>query len=113
VDTVIYGGDEVVRDYVHSTDIATLCALLIESEFDGAVNCGSGQGTRLNELLTTMEYVSGRSIPTIHAPRRRYDAVRSVLDISLARSLGWRPEVGLPDGLKQTWQWLQSESGRA
>src|SRR5438034_2253986 len=39
------------------------------------------------------------------------DVRRSVLDVSLAeRKLGWRPEVGLEEGLRLTWQSLHARS---
>ena len=32
-----------------------------------------------------------------------------MLDVSLAeRELGWRPQVGLDEGLRRTWDWIQS-----
>ena len=46
--------------------------------------------------------------PLIEAPREG-DVLRSVLDVSRAEAeLGWRPELSLEEGLRRTWDWIQT-----
>ena len=46
-------------------------------------------------------------------PAREGDVRRSMLDVSLAeRELGWRPQVGLDEGLRRTWDWMSQSSTR-
>jgi UDP-glucose 4-epimerase len=47
--------------------------------------------------------------PLIEAPREG-DVQRSALDVShIEQELGWRPQVSLDDGLRRTWDWIQSQ----
>jgi UDP-glucose 4-epimerase len=56
-----------------------------------------------------MRRATGREIDAEHGPERLGDLQRSVLDPSLAeRGLGWRSEVSLEDGLRETWQFFST-----
>ena len=63
--------------------------------------------SRVRDLLTLMEQVSGREFTLEHLPGRPFDAPYSVLDISKAGDLGWAPAIPLDEvGLARTWAWL-------
>jgi nucleoside-diphosphate-sugar epimerase len=53
--------------------------------------------------------VTGDDQPPRREPAREGDIRHSVLDVSFAeRELGWRPQVGLDEGLRRTWDWIQA-----
>jgi UDP-glucose 4-epimerase len=107
-ETTIFGDGEQVRDFVHVDDIVR--ATLLAPGKGGVVNVGSGAATSVRELHERCRAVSGSDEPPREAPPREGDLKRSMLDVSLAeRKLGWRPEVTLDDGLRRTWDWIQSE----
>ena len=59
------------------------------------------------ELWERCRRVAGGGPEAEHAPARLGELSRSVLDPSLAeRELGWRAELGLEEGLAETWAWL-------
>jgi UDP-glucose 4-epimerase len=42
---------------------------------------------------------------------RNFDIRRVVLDNSKAgASLDWRPTIGLEDGIRKTWEWIQENN---
>jgi UDP-glucose 4-epimerase len=100
----IFGDGSQERDYVYVSDVAR--ATLEATELDGGVlNIATGSPTSVLELVESMRRATGREIDPEHGPERPGDLQRSVLDPSLAgRELGWRPEVSLEDGLRETWQ---------
>jgi UDP-glucose 4-epimerase len=102
----IFGDGSQERDYVYVGDVAR--ATLAATSVDGGVlNVATGRATSVLELVEAMHRASGREIDPEHGPERLGDLRRSVLDVSLAgRELGWRPQVGLEDGLRQTWQFF-------
>ena len=108
--TVLYGASEIVRDYVYVDDVARLCALAISSGYDGVLNAGSGEGCSLAQLVGIMEDVCGEKISVTHAARRSFDVPQSILDVSLAKKLGWTAEVGLRQGLESTWHWMNAST---
>jgi UDP-glucose 4-epimerase len=108
-ETVIFGDGEQTRDFVHVADVVR--ALVTASEHDGGVfNIGTGVETSINRLHELCRAVVGAGPPPRHDEARAGDARRSVLDVSRAeRELGWRPEVGLEDGLHSTWEAVRKE----
>lgn len=103
----IWGDGSVVRDYLHVRDLANLCASLCRSDFIGPINCGSGVGRSLCDVVDAISDVSGRSLNVIFKSGRNLDVSRSVLDISLAqRALGWTPQIDFDVALGETWEWL-------
>jgi UDP-glucose 4-epimerase len=106
-ETTIFGDGSQTRDFVHVDDIVR--ALMLVPGKGGVFNAGSGVATSVLELHERCRAVSGDDRPAHEAPRREGDLLRSVLDVSLAeRELGWRPEVGVEDGLRRTWDWIRS-----
>ena len=78
---------------------------------DEVFNVGSGTETSLKELAHTLLRVMGSSLPLEYGPPRGVNAVtRRLADISLAeKRLGWKPEVGLEDGLERLVSWWRAQ----
>jgi UDP-glucose 4-epimerase len=53
-------------------------------------------------------------LPLEHGPERKVNGVtRRLADISAAaRDLGWKPEIGMDDGLRELVSWWRAETGR-
>ncbi|MDQ4030074.1 MAG: NAD-dependent epimerase/dehydratase family protein [Actinomycetota bacterium] len=102
----VFGNGEQVRDYVYVADVVR--ATLAAAERSGGVyNVGTGVATSVLELADLCRRVSGNEIAHELASARPGELQRSVLDPSAAaRELGWRPEVELEQGLRETWDWI-------
>lgn len=106
---VIYGDGEHSRDFTYVENIVE--ANLRASESTGAVgqiiNVANGQRTTLNELLSVLKNVTGRTEAQPEYREARVGDVRhSLADITRARELlGYEPRVGLEEGLKLTIDW--------
>ena len=100
----IFGDGRQTRDYVYAADVAR--ATLAAAGRDGGVfNVGTGLETSVLELYDLCRRVAGVEIEAEPAPPRLGELQRNVLDVSRAESeLGWRPEIGLEDGLRRTWE---------
>ena len=100
----IWGDGSVERDYLYIDDVAD--AFYRATYYQGTYsifNIGSGQGTCLNELLSTIEDLAGRKIDRRYLSGRAFDVAKSALDCQLAyRELGWQPQTSLRDGLRLT-----------
>jgi UDP-glucose 4-epimerase len=120
----INGDGRYVRDYVYGPDVAraNLLALTAQPPAVGpgrllSLNIGTGLGADVNELEAMLrggmeEELArrGRSgalpLPE-HGPARAGDLRSNMVDPALAgQTLGWRPEVGLADGLTKTAHWF-------
>jgi UDP-glucose 4-epimerase len=105
----VWGDGENIRDYIYIDDIVEATMRLIRLPQDsGAYNLGSCLGYSINEVRGIVEEVCGKEVRTIYRPARGIDVRSVVLDNSrLFSRLGWKPAVGLADGIARTWNWLQ------
>lgn len=112
----VWGDGSVVRDFVHVRDLARLCVDALLSDVTGCFNAGSGTGTAIRSIVDAIRRIVGQDGPpppeVIYKPGRPYDVPRVVLDITCARqSFGWAPEIGLDEGLAETWEWVRAHAG--
>ena len=101
---VIHGDGKTIRDFVHISDVVQACFLLATTDSKKTIfNIGSGKGIKLNEVVTSIEKILGRTIPVEHSVQGLHDIPFSVLDITKAvKNLGFRPIVSFKDGLTKT-----------
>ena len=73
------------------------------ANYIGAVNIGTGKETDVVTLCKLLREGVGSPVKAVHGPAKLGEQRRSCLETSLAtKVLGWRPEVGLEQGLRQT-----------
>ena len=106
--STINGTGEQTRDYVYVGDVARANVLAVEGEVpSGAYNIGTGIETSVNQLYELLQEISGRGLPAEHGPAKPGEQMRSSIDPARAgRALGWRPEVEVAAGLKETLQFF-------
>lgn len=104
----IWGDGTAVRDYIYVGDVvAALVGLGEDQGPNGVFNVGGGRGVSIQELLEAVAQVVGKKPQVEFRPERPYDVPVNVLDISaIIARLGWRPKVGLSEGLHKTLQWI-------
>lgn len=103
----VWGDGSVVRDFIHVSDLANLCAQCAETGLTGTYNVGSGEGTSIGDIVDVIGTVSGRDFCLEYKPERGFDVPHVVLDTSAIRArLSWRPEISLCTGIEGTWEWI-------
>ncbi len=85
-----------VRDYVHVSDLARAHVLALGHLVRGGggvtLNCGTGEGHSVRDVIRTAERLAGRRIAVRHAPRRAGDPPHLVARAErIRRVLGWEP----------------------
>jgi UDP-glucose 4-epimerase len=104
----IYGDGRQSRDFVYVQNVvdANLLACGSEEAIGGVFNVAAGGETNLLELLAILSELAGAAVEPIFAPSRVGDIRRSYADITrAATTLGFRPRVGLAEGLRETFAW--------
>lgn len=101
---------EQVRDFCFVEDIAggILAALRSPDIAGKVVNIGSGNPVRIRDVIQLVRTVVGKGKPQFGAlPYRSGENMRLYADIGNARKyLGWRPAVGLEEGVRRTVRWF-------
>lgn len=111
--TTLYGAAQTIRDFIYVDDVAMLCEAAVRSTHAGPLNAALGTGISLDDLLAAIEGVLQEPLRLVHVAERPFDVRRSVLDNTLARSLGWAPRTSLSEGLSATWEWIKHEIAEA
>lgn len=96
-----------IRDYVHVTDLADAHVHALRYLRRGGksvfINCGYGRGYSVNEVINSVERVSGRKLDIETCPRRPGDPSQLIADSASIRSiLDWRPRFDDLDFIVKT-----------
>ncbi|MEU4160879.1 NAD-dependent epimerase/dehydratase family protein [Actinoplanes sp. NPDC026670] len=91
-----------IRDFVHVSDLADgLTAIAGRGETGEIYNIGSGTATSLYELVRAIEEATAVPAQVEVDSRDLTDSYPLVADIARLGELGYRPAVGLSDGLRR------------
>ena len=107
----IFGDGEQTRDFVEVTDVARVNFLAAQTTgISGAFNIGTGEAITINQLVQLLSEATGKKLNVEHLDERKGEVRHSRADISAARAtLGFEPQVLLPDGLAAYWEWARKE----
>ena len=112
----ISGSGKQVRDILHVYDVAELyfkAADSIDKVKGNAFNIGGGieNSLSITELLSILEKELEITLTYNHIPERINDQKIFIADYTKAKNLiGWKPSIGIKDGLKKMIEWTSSSS---
>jgi dTDP-glucose 4,6-dehydratase len=106
----LYGDGLNVRDWLHVIDHCRALDLVIEKGIEGEVyNIGGGNEVSNLDLTRRILEILERPLSLIvPVPDRPGHDRRYCLDTEKLRALGWRPETGFVDGLRETVEWYRT-----
>lgn len=91
-----------VRDFVYVDDVAGACTALVDNAASGAYNVGSGESASLRQVAALAVAELGHAELLRFGERQApaHDPAYVVADVEKSRrDLGWRPRVGLREGI--------------
>lgn len=102
---LIWGDGSAERDFLHATDAAIGIILACVRGTDSKpVNLGCGYGITIRELVETLQKVT--PFEAFFDTSKPSGFKKRVMDQTHAeKQIGFKPQVSLEDGLRQTWQW--------
>ena len=113
-EVTLWGTGTPRREFLHVDDMAAACVHVMNldrnlyesrtSPMLSHVNVGSGQDIPIRELAEAIAGVVGFSGTIRMDPSKPDGTPRKLMDGSLLHSLGWRPVIGLEEGLKKTYR---------
>ena len=108
----LYDDGQQTRDFTYVSDIVAANIAAAELGGGGEVfNIGGGSEVSVNQVLETIESISGRKLRVRREPRQKGDVRHTAADCTRAReTLGYRPVVALAEGLSREWQWIEEET---
>jgi dTDP-glucose 4,6-dehydratase len=113
-DVVRLGSIDTVRDltFVEDTADGFIAAAAADTVPGETVNLGTGEGFSVEQLVATVSRLLDKPLRIEIDPRRVRPAASEVArlissNVRAAERLGWRPRVGLDEGMRATTQYIE------
>ena len=112
----VWGTGRAMREFLHVDDMARASVFVME--MDDAVyaantrpdlshiNVGTGVDCTIRALAEALARVIGYEGALDFDATKPDGTPRKLMDVSRLRAMGWRPEIDLEDGLRQTYRWF-------
>lgn len=112
---MINGSGEHSRDFTYVDDVvqANINAMFTKEPLaiNQVFNIAKGEKNTLNELVSTLNQITGSNIKANHGPERPGDIEHSLADINKAKKLlKYSPVTSPADGLEKTYNWYKQNS---
>lgn len=102
----IWGTGAARREFLHVDDCADALVFLLQNYSDAEhVNVGSEEEITIFELSQLVAEVVGFGGEIVRDASKPDGTPRKLMDGTKLRDMGWRPKVGLRDGIAATYQW--------
>ncbi len=114
-EVMVWGTGTPRREFLYTDDLAEACVFLMNLEdarFDALtaaavtplINVGSGSDVTIAEMAEMVARAVGFTGQLVYDHGRPDGTPRKLMDSSRLNALGWRPRVGLDEGLKRTYR---------
>jgi len=107
---IVWGTGNEVRDFLHITDLARACLLMLEKcATCDPVNIGYGQGITIKEIVEMILKVAYHAdVNVVFDPTKPTTIPYRMYDITKAKTLlDFEPHVMLEEGIKDTVEWYK------
>jgi GDP-L-fucose synthase len=102
---VVWGSGTPLREFMHVDDLADALVFLLENYSDDAhINVGSGIEVTIAEVAQAIADTVGFSGRLVFDRSRPDGTPRKLMDSARLLGMGWRPRIGLADGLADAYR---------
>lgn len=111
----VWGTGEEVRDFLHVSDLAQACLLMLEKNAEcDPVNIGYGEAVKIRDAVRIILKASGHEKARLVFNASKPTALPfRMVDISKANKLlGFRPKISLNDGIEDTVRWYRESKDK-
>lgn len=106
-EVVLWGTGTPRREFLHVDDLGRAVVHLLDHYDDPqAINVGFGTDVTIRELADIVADVVGFEGEIVQDPTKPDGSPRKLLDSSRITELGWRPRIGLREGIVETYRWF-------
>ena len=106
----LWGDGSAMREFLYVDDLAEAAfKCMVNYDSEEIINVGTGKDITIKELATTIADVGGFKGEIVWDKSKPNGTPRKVLNVDKIKSLGWKPKVGLREGIEKTYE-LYKES---
>lgn len=100
----VWGSGMPRREFLYVDDFAEAALTIMDRyEEPTTINVGTGEDVTIRHLAEELREVVGFQGEIVFDTSKPDGMMRKVLDVSRVRNLGWKPEVGLREGLSRAY----------
>lgn len=117
----LWGTGKAMREFLYVDDMAAACLHLLNlprekyiSETESMmshINVGAGRDVTIHELASMIKMIVGFEGDILWDSSKPDGTPRKLMDSSKLFRLGWRPSIGLEEGLRLTYHWFVEHQG--
>jgi GDP-L-fucose synthase len=88
-------------------DMADACVFLMEN-YDSTeiINIGTGKDLKISELADIIKEIVGFSGKIVWDTSKPDGTPKKLLDVTKLLSLGWKPKIGMKEGIAIEYKWF-------
>jgi GDP-L-fucose synthase len=106
----VWGTGTPRREFLHVDDLARACLHLLEHyDEPEPINIGVGEDLSIRELAQLVAEIVGFEGRIEFDTSKPDGTPRKLLDVSKIHALGWKAQIGLRDGLTETYRWYREQ----
>ncbi len=106
-DVTLWGSGSPKREFLHTEDLGKSIKFVLENQLSHDIyNVGVGNDIEIKELALLIQKIVGHEGNILWDTSKPDGTPRKLLDISKMTDLGWQPEIGLLDGITDTYNWF-------
>lgn len=102
----VWGTGKPRREFLYVDDFVDACMLLMEKYHDAElINVGPGEDIAIKDLALLIAKISGFKGKITFDKTKPDGTMRKLMASDRINKLGWKPKVGLEEGIKKTVSW--------
>lgn len=115
-EVVIWGTGTPRREFLHVDDMAAASLFVLNlprEQYEANtqpmlshINVGCGEDISILELAKLVARVTGFEARITTDPSKPDGTMRKLMDVSRLKDMGWKPRIGLEQGVRHTYRWF-------
>jgi GDP-L-fucose synthase len=103
----VWGDGSPIRDFIHARDVARGMLMAVELGINEPLNLGCGSGVNIREVAEIIaKNVPGKPVDIIWDKTKPSGDAKRLMDMTRSSSYGFKPEISLEAGIKETINWF-------
>jgi GDP-L-fucose synthase len=103
----LWGTGTPLREFLFVDDMAQAVVFALENQLpDYLYNVGTGEDLSIQKLAGTIQQIVGHRGQIVWDKTKPDGTPRKLMSSAKMHQLGWKPQVGLEEGIEQTYNWF-------